>query len=205
MLCGRPVRHLLPGRRPESLVQAAAAIALQIDGDIAETALSQRRDDLVSHAIGGGPGDVLGQQFQPGYVTMDPDAEALEAEILHGILGDLDGLHGDKAVWKIVDNEPASRVARIPIDTVLPRDIDTWDDYDDVHRSFGFSDLDKTSPAAEAEIAVGLQQTFSAAGPILESRVELADQSIEADVARFATEVLSARERARLEAMAFEI
>ena len=65
----------------------------------------------------------------------------------------LRGLHGDKAVWKIVDNEPPSRVARIPIDTALPRDIDTWDDYADVHRSFGFSDLDKTPRTPEAEIA----------------------------------------------------
>ena len=43
--------------------------------------------------------------------------------------GVLRELHGDKAVWKIVDCEPASRVARIPVDAALPRDVDTVDDY----------------------------------------------------------------------------
>jgi molybdenum cofactor cytidylyltransferase len=41
----------------------------------------------------------------------------------------LRGLHGDKAVWKIVDREPESRVRRIDVDADLPPDIDTWDDY----------------------------------------------------------------------------
>jgi molybdenum cofactor cytidylyltransferase len=40
----------------------------------------------------------------------------------------LRGLHGDKAVWKIVDSSP-DRVARIPVDQPLPLDVDTWEDY----------------------------------------------------------------------------
>lgn len=51
----------------------------------------------------------------------------------------LRGLHGDKAVWKIVDQEPIERVRRITIDRVLPRDIDTWDDYQAVARELGFA------------------------------------------------------------------
>jgi molybdenum cofactor cytidylyltransferase len=47
-------------------------------------------------------------------------------------------LHGDKAVWKIVDQEREARVARIAIDAPLPRDVDTWDDYAAVCRTFGF-------------------------------------------------------------------
>ena len=39
----------------------------------------------------------------------------------------------------IVDNEPVTRVARIAVDRDLPRDIDTWDDYDDVCAQFGFA------------------------------------------------------------------
>jgi molybdenum cofactor cytidylyltransferase len=50
----------------------------------------------------------------------------------------LRSLHGDKAVWNIVDRETADRVARIPIDGPLPRDIDTWDDYVSVCEHFGF-------------------------------------------------------------------
>ena len=48
-------------------------------------------------------------------------------------------LHGDKAVWKIVDAEPPTRVARIAVDEPLPRDIDTWDDYHSVCDAFGFA------------------------------------------------------------------
>jgi molybdenum cofactor cytidylyltransferase len=40
----------------------------------------------------------------------------------------LRALHGDKAVWKIVDAEPA-RVRRVPVERALPRDVDTWADY----------------------------------------------------------------------------
>lgn len=64
----------------------------------------------------------------------------------------LRSLHGDKAVWKIVDNEPLERVARITLDRPLPRDIDTWADYADVHRAFGFAERDRTPSPPEAEV-----------------------------------------------------
>jgi molybdenum cofactor cytidylyltransferase len=57
-------------------------------------------------------------------------------------------LHGDKAVWKIVDREPESRVARIPVDADRPVDVDTWDDYLTVCAVFGY----EPSPA---EVAAG--------------------------------------------------
>ena len=41
----------------------------------------------------------------------------------------LRGLHGDKAVWKIVDGRPDA-VRQIAIDRRLPRDVDTWEDYE---------------------------------------------------------------------------
>ena len=53
-------------------------------------------------------------------------------------------LHGDKAVWKIVDAEPPARVARIAVDRPLPRDIDTWDDYVAVCHAFGFAPTSET-------------------------------------------------------------
>ena len=52
----------------------------------------------------------------------------------------LRGLHGDKAVWKILDAQP-ERVRRIPVDRPLPRDVDTWDDYEAVCATLGFSAL----------------------------------------------------------------
>ena len=58
--------------------------------------------------------------------------------------GTLRGLHGDKAVWKIVDNEPESRVQRIAIDAPLPLDIDTAQDYATVCESFGIAAHERT-------------------------------------------------------------
>ena len=40
----------------------------------------------------------------------------------------LAGLHGDKAVWKLVDAD--RDVARIRVEGDNPRDVDTWDDYE---------------------------------------------------------------------------
>jgi molybdenum cofactor cytidylyltransferase len=51
----------------------------------------------------------------------------------------LRSLHGDKAVWKIVDRESEERVARISVDRPLPQDVDTWDDYVEVCTAFGFA------------------------------------------------------------------
>jgi molybdenum cofactor cytidylyltransferase len=42
---------------------------------------------------------------------------------------DLRGLHGDKAVWKLIERHP-DRVERIGVDRPLPRDVDTWEDYE---------------------------------------------------------------------------
>jgi molybdenum cofactor cytidylyltransferase len=47
---------------------------------------------------------------------------------------DLDALHGDKAVWKLLESEP-DRVREARIERPLPRDVDTWDDYQAVLRA----------------------------------------------------------------------
>jgi molybdenum cofactor cytidylyltransferase len=46
----------------------------------------------------------------------------------------LRGLHGDKAVWRLVDaggaaDAPGADVVRVPVPGPVPRDVDTWDDY----------------------------------------------------------------------------
>jgi molybdenum cofactor cytidylyltransferase len=48
----------------------------------------------------------------------------------------LRGLHGDKAVWKVVEADPG-RVRRVPVDRALPPDVDTWDDYELARRVAG--------------------------------------------------------------------
>jgi molybdenum cofactor cytidylyltransferase len=45
--------------------------------------------------------------------------------------GDLRGLHGDKAVWKLLD-ERADEVDEVPIAGDVPIDVDTWADYEAV-------------------------------------------------------------------------
>lgn len=59
---------------------------------------------------------------------------------------ELRSLHGDKAVWKIVDREPPGSLRRVEIDEDLPRDVDTWSDYAEVCASFGFSPPDGIVP-----------------------------------------------------------
>jgi len=51
--------------------------------------------------------------------------------------GDLRALHGDKAVWKIVEREPPERVRRLRVARPLPPDIDTWEDYREACRRAG--------------------------------------------------------------------
>jgi molybdenum cofactor cytidylyltransferase len=41
---------------------------------------------------------------------------------------DLERLHGDKAVWKLLDRHEAL-AADVPVDGAIPRDVDTWEDY----------------------------------------------------------------------------
>jgi molybdenum cofactor cytidylyltransferase len=43
--------------------------------------------------------------------------------------GELRGLHGDKAVWKLIEAHP-ERVSRVELEAALPPDVDTPEDYD---------------------------------------------------------------------------
>jgi molybdenum cofactor cytidylyltransferase len=45
------------------------------------------------------------------------------------MFGALAELHGDKAVWKLLDRH-ADEVIDVPVGGPIPRDVDTWEDYD---------------------------------------------------------------------------
>jgi molybdenum cofactor cytidylyltransferase len=60
-------------------------------------------------------------------------------------------LHGDKAVWKIVDREPVERVARIRVRSPRPLDVDTWEDYVEVCRAFGQNAPPSLSPPMSSQ------------------------------------------------------
>lgn len=48
---------------------------------------------------------------------------------------DLRALHGDKAVWKLRDTRP-ERFLSVPVYAPIPRDVDTWEDYEAVSSRF---------------------------------------------------------------------
>lgn len=50
--------------------------------------------------------------------------------------GELATLHGDKAVWKLLDRRPHD-VAEVPVRGPVPLDVDTWDDYEAVLAAAG--------------------------------------------------------------------
>lgn len=50
------------------------------------------------------------------------------------IFGELARMHGDKAVWKIIDSGRVP-VSRLDVDAPVPLDVDTWDDYERLRAS----------------------------------------------------------------------
>jgi molybdenum cofactor cytidylyltransferase len=52
------------------------------------------------------------------------------------VFGELRELHGDKAVWKLLERSPGD-VVEVPIQGPVPRDVDTWKDYDAVVAAAG--------------------------------------------------------------------
>jgi molybdenum cofactor cytidylyltransferase len=47
------------------------------------------------------------------------------------MFGELSAMHGDKAVWKLLDRH-ASSVVDVRVAGAVPRDVDTWEDYEAV-------------------------------------------------------------------------
>ena len=47
------------------------------------------------------------------------------------VFDDLRGLHGDKAVWRMLEQRPED-VAEVPVAGPVPLDVDTWEDYEAV-------------------------------------------------------------------------
>jgi molybdenum cofactor cytidylyltransferase len=45
------------------------------------------------------------------------------------VFSDLAEMHGDKGVWRMIESGRYD-VRRVPIDDVVPLDVDTWEDYE---------------------------------------------------------------------------
>jgi molybdenum cofactor cytidylyltransferase len=54
------------------------------------------------------------------------------------VFDDLRGLHGDKAVWRMLDERPED-VEEVPVAGPVPLDVDTWADYEAVVAASGGS------------------------------------------------------------------
>jgi len=52
------------------------------------------------------------------------------------VFAELESLHGDKGVWKLMDRR-VDDVIDVPIGGAIPRDVDTWDDYEAVLAQVG--------------------------------------------------------------------
>jgi molybdenum cofactor cytidylyltransferase len=52
------------------------------------------------------------------------------------VFGELGALHGDKAVWKLLDRR-GDAVAEVPVPGPVPLDVDTWQDYETVLATAG--------------------------------------------------------------------
>jgi molybdenum cofactor cytidylyltransferase len=53
--------------------------------------------------------------------------------------GELEALHGDKGVWKLLDRR-AAEVVDVPVNGGIPLDVDTWEDYETVLADAGMDD-----------------------------------------------------------------
>jgi molybdenum cofactor cytidylyltransferase len=52
------------------------------------------------------------------------------------VFGELGALHGDKAVWKLLDRR-GDAVSEVPVPGPVPLDVDTWQDYETVLETAG--------------------------------------------------------------------
>jgi len=59
------------------------------------------------------------------------DARGHPLAFVHSMFGELAALHGDKGVWRLLDRY-AGALVEVPIAGPVPRDVDTWEDYEAV-------------------------------------------------------------------------
>ena len=76
-------------------------------------------------ALVGGRGDA------PLAVCRYDDGRGHPFAFARSVFGELESLHGDKGVWKLLDRRAAD-VVEIPVAGRVPLDVDTWEDYEAV-------------------------------------------------------------------------
>jgi len=94
------------------------------------------RSDVLVLMLGDQPGvcaDVVsalltGRADAPIAVCGYQDGRGHPLAFAREIFGELESMHGDKAVWKLLEQH-AGEAVEVPIAGPVPRDVDTWEDY----------------------------------------------------------------------------
>jgi len=72
---------------------------------------------------------LAGRRAAPLAVCRYADGRGHPLAFSRSLFGDLSTLHGDKAVWKLLDRM-GPRAVEVPISGPVPPDVDTWEDYE---------------------------------------------------------------------------
>ena len=105
----------------------------------AATAVLDPRCDVLVLMLGDQPGVtaatvralLAGRGDAPLAVCRYDDGRGHPFAFAAGVFGELCALHGDKAVWKLLDRRPAD-VTEVAVPGAVPLDVDTWADYEAV-------------------------------------------------------------------------
>jgi molybdenum cofactor cytidylyltransferase len=97
------------------------------------------RSDLLVLMLGDQPGLhatavaglIAGRRGAPVAACLYSDGRGHPLAFARSMFGELAAMHGDKAVWKLLDHR-AAEVVDVPVDGAIPRDVDTWEDYEAV-------------------------------------------------------------------------
>lgn len=74
---------------------------------------------------------LAGRGGAPMAVCQYDDGRGHPLAFARSLFGDLATLHGDKGVWRLMDRL-GEAVAAVPVPGPIPRDVDTWEDYEAV-------------------------------------------------------------------------
>jgi molybdenum cofactor cytidylyltransferase len=126
MSCFRVVENESYGSGCSSSIAAALAV-VDPQCDVLVLMLGDQPGVSVStiETLLGGRGDA------PLAVCAYSDGRGHPLAFDRSVFGDLSALHGDKAVWKLLEQR-ADDVVEVPVEGPVPRDVDTWKDYDAV-------------------------------------------------------------------------
>jgi molybdenum cofactor cytidylyltransferase len=79
---------------------------------------------------------LAGRGDAPLAVCRYDDGRGHPVAFARSVFGELAELHGDKGVWKLLDRR-ADEVVDVPVPGDVPRDVDTWEDYEALTSSPG--------------------------------------------------------------------